>query len=103
MRSIRSACRPTCACRRSSAASRWGSAGALVSFPVERVVSASIQLVDGVGKPVKVGSRVVHRESGQIALVGWNGETYFEGLAAANHLCVTKPDGTRCTQASTPT
>nr|WP_321891729.1 fimbria/pilus outer membrane usher protein [Burkholderia cenocepacia] len=71
-------------------------AGALVSFPVERVVSASIRLVDGMGKPVKVGSRVVHRGSGQTALVGWNGETYFEGLSAANHLSVTKPDGNHC-------
>ncbi|KVC54787.1 fimbrial assembly protein [Burkholderia pseudomultivorans] len=71
-------------------------AGALVSFPIERIVAASIRLVDGAGKPLKVGSRVVHRESGQTALVGWNGETYFEGLSPVNHLSVTKPDGSHC-------
>lgn len=71
-------------------------AGALVSFPVERVVSASIRLVDVTGKPITVGSRAEHRESGQVALVGWNGETYFEGLAASNHLSVLKPDGSHC-------
>ncbi|VVU50774.1 fimbria/pilus outer membrane usher protein [Burkholderia anthina] len=71
-------------------------AGALVTFPVERVVSASIVLVDGAGKPIRIGSRVTHRESGQTALVGWNGETYFEGLSAVNHLSVTQPDGRVC-------
>jgi len=71
-------------------------AGALVSFPVERVVSASIRLVDSAGKPIKIGSRVTHRESGQVAVVGWNGETYFEGLSTVNHLSVTKPEGGHC-------
>ncbi|WP_319002637.1 fimbria/pilus outer membrane usher protein [Burkholderia anthina] len=71
-------------------------AGALVTFPIEKIVSASIVLVDAAGKPLKVGSRVAQRESGQTALVGWNGETYFEGLSAVNHLDVTQPDGRHC-------
>ncbi|AOK30023.1 fimbrial assembly protein [Burkholderia singularis] len=71
-------------------------AGALVSFPVEKIVSARIALVDGSGKPIKVGARVLHEESGQTALVGWGGETYFEGLSAVNHLRVTLPGGGQC-------
>ncbi|MBN3787162.1 fimbria/pilus outer membrane usher protein [Burkholderia sp. Ac-20353] len=72
-------------------------AGAIVKFPVERVVSAGIVLVDPHGKRLKVGTRVTHRESGQTALVGWNGETYFEGLSRVNHVDVTLPGGQRCT------
>ncbi|WP_164992097.1 fimbria/pilus outer membrane usher protein [Burkholderia stabilis] len=74
-------------------------AGALVTFPIERVVSATILLVDANGKPVKVGSTVTHRESGQTSLVGWNGETYFEGLSSTNHLNVALPDGKHCSAA----
>nr|WP_081072632.1 fimbria/pilus outer membrane usher protein [Burkholderia cepacia] len=70
--------------------------GALVTFPVERVVSASIALVDIRGRPLKVGSRVTHVESGQSALVGWNGETYFEGLSSFNNLSVALPGGHHC-------
>jgi outer membrane usher protein len=74
-------------------------AGAIVTFPVERVVSASIALVDVQGTPVKVGSRVTHGESGQTSLVGWAGETYFEGLSAVNHLTIKQPDGRQCSAA----
>ncbi|WP_426990368.1 fimbria/pilus outer membrane usher protein [Cupriavidus sp. 30B13] len=73
-----------------------GRAGALVTFPVEKVVSARIRLVDGAGAPLRPGARVTHRESGQTALVGWGGETYLEGLALRNHLRVTRADGSRC-------
>ncbi|MXN74100.1 fimbria/pilus outer membrane usher protein [Burkholderia sp. 4701] len=71
-------------------------AGALVTFPVERIVSASIVLDDAQGKPLEVGARVTHRESGRTALVGWNGETYFEGLSPVNHLSVALPGGRQC-------
>ncbi|OMG70981.1 fimbria/pilus outer membrane usher protein [Burkholderia ubonensis] len=71
-------------------------AGALVTFPVERIVSASIVLADAQGRPLKVGSRVMHRESGRTALVGWHGETYFEGLSPVNHLSVALPGGRQC-------
>ena len=70
--------------------------GVLVTFPVEKIVSARITLVDAAGKPLKVGSRVVHEESNQTSLVGWNGETYFEGVSVSNHLRVTTPDGRAC-------
>lgn len=71
-------------------------AGVLVTFPIQRIVSASIVLVDARGKPVPAGSVVTHRESGQTALVGWNGETYLEDLSESNHLSIAWPDGTRC-------
>ncbi|KVE34356.1 fimbria/pilus outer membrane usher protein [Burkholderia sp. BDU5] len=70
--------------------------GALVTFPIQRVVSAQIALVDAAGRPLGIGSRVLHEESGQTALVGWQGETYLEGLSAVNHLRVTTPDGRTC-------
>ncbi|WP_308076653.1 fimbria/pilus outer membrane usher protein [Paraburkholderia megapolitana] len=70
--------------------------GALVTFPVEKIVSARIMLVDGTGKPLKVGARVVHEESNQTSVVGWNGETYFANLSALNHLRITTADGREC-------
>ncbi|WP_423767353.1 fimbria/pilus outer membrane usher protein [Burkholderia aenigmatica] len=71
-------------------------AGAIVRFPVERIVSASIALVDAQGRPLPVGARATHRESGQTALVGWGGETYFEGLSDINHVDVALPGGRTC-------
>ncbi|WP_175691189.1 fimbria/pilus outer membrane usher protein [Burkholderia anthina] len=72
-------------------------AGALATFPIERMVTALIALVDMQGQPIKVGSRVSHRESGKTAPVGWGGETYFEGLSSVNHLSVSMPNGSQCT------
>ncbi|WP_454719836.1 MULTISPECIES: fimbria/pilus outer membrane usher protein [Cupriavidus] len=71
-------------------------AGARVTFPVEAVVSARIRLVDGAGAPLPPGARVTHRESGQTVPVGWDGETYLEGLAPRNHLRVARADGSHC-------
>lgn len=70
--------------------------GALVTFPIRRIVCAQIALVDAAGRPVAIGSRVLHEESGETALVGWQGETYLEGLSALNHLRVRTPDGRTC-------
>jgi outer membrane usher protein len=70
--------------------------GAVVEFPIRHVVAARITLVDTAGRPLALGARVVHDESGQEAVVGWSGDTYLEGLAADNHLTVTKVDGTLC-------
>ncbi|WP_205193410.1 FimD/PapC C-terminal domain-containing protein [Burkholderia sp. LMG 13014] len=41
-------------------------------------------------------ARATHRESGQTALVGWGGETYFEGLSDINHVDVALPGGRTC-------
>ncbi|VVD64147.1 F1 capsule-anchoring protein [Pandoraea aquatica] len=71
-------------------------AGALVTFPVQPIVSASITLTDSHGKAIPVGASVRHLESGQNAPVGWSGATYFENLSSTNHLRVTLPDGRRC-------
>ncbi|MGS0893975.1 fimbria/pilus outer membrane usher protein [Burkholderia stagnalis] len=71
-------------------------AGAIVRFPIERIVSASVVLVDAQGRPLPVGARATHRESGQTALVGWGGETYFEGLSDVNHVDVALPGGRTC-------
>jgi outer membrane usher protein len=70
--------------------------GALVRFPLRRVVAARIALVDADGRPLPAGLRVTHLDSGATALVGWGGETYFEDLAASNRLRVHWPDGRAC-------
>lgn len=71
-------------------------AGALVRFPLRRIVAARIALVDADGRPLRAGLRVTHVESGDTSLVGWGGETYFENLAAANRMQVAWPDGRAC-------
>jgi outer membrane usher protein len=76
-------------------------AGAIVRFKVERIVAARITLVDAAGAPIRMGLPVTHRESGQATLIGVGGETYFEGLAADNHLVVDNDRGKPCTASFT--
>ena len=71
-------------------------AGAVVTFPVRRIVAARISLVDAAGQPLKVGSDVRDDDDGRHAVVGWGGETYLEGLSAENHLSVTDVHGNTC-------
>ncbi|QXI40915.1 fimbria/pilus outer membrane usher protein [Pseudomonas xantholysinigenes] len=70
--------------------------GYLLEFPLKRVLAASLVLVDGQQQELKLGSRVLHQESGGEAVVGWDGLVYLENLAAHNHLQVDKADGGRC-------
>jgi outer membrane usher protein len=71
-------------------------AGAVVTFPITKIVAAQIALVDEGGQPLKIGASVMDNESGQQAVVGWGGQTYLEGLRADNHLTVTRADGKVC-------
>lgn len=70
--------------------------GYLLEFPLKRVLAASLVLVDGNQQELKLGSRVVHEESGGEAVVGWDGLVYLENLAAHNRLRVEKADGGQC-------
>ncbi|PYB84336.1 outer membrane usher protein [Pseudomonas sp. 2848] len=70
--------------------------GYLLEFPLKRVLAASLVLVDGNQRELKLGSRVRHRESGGEAVVGWDGLVYLENLAPHNRLQVDKADGGQC-------
>ncbi|MDF9619600.1 fimbria/pilus outer membrane usher protein [Pseudomonas entomophila] len=70
--------------------------GYLLEFPLKRVLAASLVLVDGDQRELKLGSRVRHQESGGEAVVGWDGLVYLENLAPHNRLLVDKTDGGQC-------
>jgi len=70
--------------------------GALLNFAMVMTLSASIQLVDGQGRPLPRGSQVTHQPSGQRSYIGWDGLLYFEGLAKDNRLDVRLADGRTC-------
>jgi len=69
-------------------------AGTLVQFSVEKVRAAIVSLTDVNGNPLPVASRV-HQENrpNSYAVVGFDGETYLEGLQDKNRLRVNTPDG----------
>ncbi|WP_271909777.1 fimbria/pilus outer membrane usher protein [Vreelandella alkaliphila] len=69
--------------------------GYLLRFPVERVIAATMAILDRQGEPLPLGSRVI-TDNGSSALVGWDGLTYLEGLQSDNQLQVTLPDGSAC-------
>lgn len=73
-----------------------GRSGALLKFPVRKIMAASIQLVTPLGQPIAMGAEVRHVESAAEAVVGWSGRTYLEGLGARNELWVRQPDGKTC-------
>ncbi len=69
--------------------------GYLLRFPVERLIAATLTILDEHGEPMPLGSRVI-TDSGASALIGWEGLTYLEGLQSDNQLQVTLPDGSAC-------
>ncbi len=71
-------------------------AGYLLNFPLSRVRAASIELVDANHQDLPLGSQVLHQQSGGLAVVGWDGLVYLEGLAAQNTLEVQIAGGGRC-------
>jgi outer membrane usher protein len=70
--------------------------GYLLEFPLQRVVAASIVLVDAQQQELPLGSGVVHEQSGAQTVVGWDGLVYLENLQALNRLRVTLADGSHC-------
>ncbi|TFF13786.1 fimbrial biogenesis outer membrane usher protein [Pseudomonas sp. BCA14] len=70
--------------------------GYLLEFPMRRVLSASVTLVDARHEELPLGSQVRHEQSGALAVVGWDGLVYLENLAAHNTLQVTLGDGQTC-------
>lgn len=70
--------------------------GYLLEFPLDRVIAASIVLVDAQQQDLALGSGVVHEQSGTQTVVGWDGLVYLENLRQQNTLKVTRVDGTTC-------
>lgn len=71
-------------------------AGYLLNFQVDRVRAASIELVDANHQYLPLGSQVRHQPSGGLAVVGWDGLVYLEGLAELNTLEVQLAGGGKC-------
>lgn len=70
-------------------------AGTLVRFGITSIRAASIILHDVTGKPMPLGSQVRLRgQSGEPALVGFDGEAYLDTLNTHNVLDVDTPAGT---------
>ena len=70
--------------------------GYLLEFPMQRVVAASLHLVDPAQRDLPLGSQVLHEQSGTHTVVGWDGLVYLEGLAEHNSLVVERSGGGSC-------
>ncbi|MFD2642329.1 fimbria/pilus outer membrane usher protein [Pseudomonas japonica] len=71
-------------------------AGYLLNFPLNRVLAASVELVDGNHRDLPLGSQVTHQQSGSLAVVGWDGLVYLDNLAEQNTLLVQLAGGGTC-------
>ncbi|MCI1035533.1 fimbria/pilus outer membrane usher protein [Raoultella terrigena] len=67
--------------------------GALVEFPVRRVRSATIVLVDGAGQPLALGTPVEETTSRQASVVGYDGIVWLSHLNRENKLVVSAGNG----------
>ncbi|EOW1326303.1 fimbria/pilus outer membrane usher protein [Klebsiella aerogenes] len=78
------------------------SSGALVDFPVTRVRSASITLVDEAGNPLPPGTSVEEVSSQQSGLVGYDGLVWFSHLTQHNKLVIHAASGVCTAQFELP-
>lgn len=70
--------------------------GILVKFPISRSYGATLRLVDEQNHPLALGSQVTLSGTGAKSVVGYDGLTFFDGLAAHNELKVQPPGKTPC-------
>lgn len=70
--------------------------GYLLEFPMQRVVAASLHLVDAAQHDLPLGSQVLDEQSGARTVVGWDGLVYLEGLSEHNRVKVQLSDGSSC-------
>lgn len=70
--------------------------GAMVSFPVNKVRSAALLLIDSKGEPLPPGGAVTELNSGQTAMVGYGGEVWLNHITAKNSLVVDLGGGQQC-------
>lgn len=71
--------------------------GTLVTFPIKRVLSASVRLVDKQGKPLPMGLTVFEKHSGKTAIVGHDGLVWLNDITADSELIIALPQGNTCT------
>lgn len=69
------------------------SSGALVEFPVRRVRSATITLVDSAGQPLALGTPVEETTSRQVSVVGYDGIVWLSHLNRENKLVINADKG----------
>ena len=62
--------------------------GVLARFPVEKYAAASVTLHTAAGQPVAAGTEVLHVESGNRTVVGFDGVAFIDHLEPDNHLVV---------------
>lgn len=70
--------------------------GVVVRFPMRRLQAALLTLVDEGGKPLPPGCAATLKATGAKASVGFDGQTYVEGLGGHNRLAVELPAGKTC-------
>lgn len=70
--------------------------GALLTFDMQRVIAASIVLIDSRGEVLPRGSKAYLVGSDNTTYVGWDGLVYFEGLAEHNRVRIELPEGNTC-------
>lgn len=74
--------------------------GLLIEFPLKKVSSVSLTLLDEQGEQIPRGS-VVHLDgSDYIGYTGWDGMAYLEGVTKENHIMVIRADNGQECQAS---
>jgi outer membrane usher protein len=71
--------------------------GVVIRFPIQFSHGALLKLVDKTGQPIPLGSTATLLGSTVPAPVGYDGETYLEGLSTHNRVSVGLANGTRCT------
>jgi outer membrane usher protein len=71
--------------------------GVVIRFPIHFSHGALLKLVDQTGLPIPLGSTATLLGSSAPAPVGYEGETYLEGLGTHNRVSVGLANGKRCT------
>ncbi len=71
--------------RSSAVANPRTQSGVLVEFPLQRVLGATLILVDEAQKPLLPGTRAT-LNGGEPVLVGYDGQVFFVGLQPSNHI-----------------
>jgi outer membrane usher protein len=71
--------------------------GVVIRFPIQFSHGALLKLVDQTGLPIALGSTATLLGSSAPAPVGYDGETYLEGLSTHNRVSVGLANGKHCT------
>ncbi|WP_235432606.1 fimbria/pilus outer membrane usher protein [Pragia fontium] len=73
--------------------------GAVIEFPVSKIIPATLTLVDTNGVPIPRGSIIYLNGKNNVSYVGWDGDSYLENLSQENQLVVQRADNNKQCQA----